>query len=308
MAGQLAGTRIEPGPLDGRVAVISGGGKGIGRAVCLHLADLGARVVVNNRNRTVGPDGRGPADMVAAEITARGGLAVADHGDADEPGTGAALVARALEEWGRIDICVANAGVEGRGMFHRQDDEDLVGVVRINLLGAAALARAAMVAMRSAGHGRLVFVASTAGVHGLVGGSAYAASKGGMIALARTLAAEGVGRGVTTNTILPYALTQMTESGTESPALRAAMAPESVAPVVAALVDAGCTLNGEMLVVAGDRLRRVSPVEWATVAIPPGRLAPDVLEALVEASAGGVPTEYPEAFSAYLALVPEAAR
>src|SRR6266480_4001254 len=179
-------------PLAGRVAVVSGGGRGLGRSFCLALARQGAKVVVNNRNRVTDADGRGPADHVAAEILAAGGEAAA------------------LERWGRLDICVANAAIGVGGMFHKQPAARFGEVLEINLHGSVRLARAAMAVMRPAGYGRIILVGSTGGLHGDVGLSAYAASKGGLLAFGRSLAAEGAAKGVLTNMLLPYALTQMT--------------------------------------------------------------------------------------------------
>jgi NAD(P)-dependent dehydrogenase (short-subunit alcohol dehydrogenase family) len=292
------------GPLSGQVAVVSGGGKGIGRAICVHLASLGASVVVNNRNRTAGPDGRGPADYVVEEITSAGGQAVADYSDAADPNSGAAMVDLALATWGRLDICIPNAGVTRPAMFHKQADEDLVTVMETNFFGAARLAKAAMAVMRPAGYGRIVLVSSTGGFHGVIGEGAYAASKGALNALGRTLAGEGVGRGVRTNVLMPYATTQMTEEGISSDSVRSWMSTDVVAPVVGALVDPRCELNGEMLIVGGGRLRRATPVEWDPVDLPDGTLDPDELTKLVAQSGAGSPSEYPDGLTAFLALVP----
>ena len=105
--------------LAGRVAIVSGGGRGLGRSFCLALARQGARVVVNNRNRVVDAGGRGPANHVADQITAAGGEAVAEYSDAADSGAGQAMVAAALGRWGRLDICVANAAIGVGGMFHK---------------------------------------------------------------------------------------------------------------------------------------------------------------------------------------------
>jgi len=136
-------------PLAGRVAVVSGGGRGLGRSFCRALARQGAKVVVNNRNRVTDADGRGPADHVAAEI-----------------------VAAAVERWGRLDICVANAAIGPGGMFHKQPAAQFGEVLEINLQGSVRLARAAMAVMRPAGYGRIILVGSTGGLHGDVGLSA----------------------------------------------------------------------------------------------------------------------------------------
>ena len=283
---------LRTGPLAGRVAIVSGGGRGLGRSFCLALARQGARVVVNNRNRVVDGDGRGPADHVADEITAAGGEAVAEYSDAADPGAGHAMVAAALRRWGRLDICVANAAIGVGGMFHKQPAEQFDEVLAVNLQGSIRLARAAMAVMRPAGYGRIILVASSGGLHGDVGLSAYAASKGALLAFGRSLAAEGAGKGVLTNLLLPYALTQMTDNGMP-PAARKHMEPDAVAPVLTALASEGCRLNGEYIVTGGGRLRRASVVEWGTVPLPDDPdLRAEELETLLARSHAGEPKEF----------------
>ncbi len=285
------------GALTGRVAVVSGGGRGLGRSFCLALARQGAKVVVNNRNRVVDADGRGPADQVADQITAAGGEAVAEYSDAADPGSGQAMIAAARRHWGRLDICVANAAIGIGGMFHRQAAEQFDEVLAINLQGSIRLARAAMAVMRPAGYGRIILVASTGGLHGDIGLSAYAASKGGLLAFGRSLAAEGAAKGVLTNLLLPYAQTQMTEAqmtddGMPS-AARKQLEPDAVAPVLTALASQDCRLNGEYIVTGGGRLRRASVVEWGTVPLPNDPdLSPGQLETLLAQSQAGEPKEF----------------
>jgi NAD(P)-dependent dehydrogenase (short-subunit alcohol dehydrogenase family) len=279
--------------LSGRVAVVSGGGRGLGRAFCLALARQGASVVVNNRNRVVDGDGLGPADHVVAEIVSSGGSAVADYSDAASPVAGDSMVEAALSRWGRLDICVANAGIGVGGMFHKQSASSFEEVLSINLLGSIRLARAAMAVMRPAGDGRIILVASTGGLHGDIGLSAYAASKGGLLAFGRSLAAEGAGKGVLTNMLLPYAVTQMTAAGISSDDLRRRMTADAVVPVLTALAAPECTLNGEYIVTGGGLLRRASAVEWETVALPGGSsLSAAQLAALVAESGRGKPREF----------------
>ena len=293
------------GPLVGRVAVVSGGGRGLGRSFCLALARQGARVVVNNRNRVVDADGRGPADHVASEIIAAGGEAVADYTDAADPDSGQAMVATALERWERLDICVANAAIGPGGMFHKQDAAAFDEVLDVNLRGSVRLARAAIAVMRPAGYGRIILVGSSGGLHGDVGLSAYAASKGGLLAFGRTLAAEGAPRGVLTNVLLPYALTQLTD-GAMPPQARPLMDPDLVAPVLTALASPQCQLNGEYLVAGGGLLRRASVVEWGTVALPPGTgLTPERLTDLLAESGKGEPREFRTAVDAFADLIGE---
>ena len=293
-----------PMPLAGRVAVVSGGGRGLGRAFCLALARQGARVVVNNRNRVVDGDGLGPADHVVAEIRACGGSAVASYADAASPSAGEDMVGAALAQWGRLDICVANAGIGVGGMFHKQPAAVFEDVLMINLLGSIRLARAAMSVMRPAGYGRIILVASTGGLHGDVGLSAYAASKGGLLAFGRSLAAEGAGKGVLTNMLLPYALTQMTSDGMTSAGVRERMTPEAAAPVLTALASPECELNGEYIVTGGGLLRRASAVEWGTVSLPPGdQLDAAQLAELVAESGQGEPREFGVSVDAFTDLV-----
>jgi len=289
--------------LHGRVAIVSGGGKGLGRSFSLDLAAHGAKVVVNNRNRVVDDQGRGPADLVVSEIRNAGGDAIADYSDAADPASGTAMVQAALEHWGRLDICVANAGIGTGGMFHKETDEAFETLIAINLLGATRLARAAMIVMRPADYGRIVLVASTGGLHADVGLSAYAASKGGMISLGRSLAAEGTRRNVLTNLLLPYATTQMTEGGMNDEYALAAT-PERVAPVLTALVDQECHLNGQLIVTGAGRLRCASVVEWETVLLPDD-LGPHELEELMQRSKKGHPKEFHGANEAFLDFMTE---
>jgi len=291
------------GPLAGRVAVVSGGGRGLGRSFCLALARQGAKVVVNNRNRVVDADGTGPADHVVAEIVAAGGEAVADYTDVADSGSGDAMVATALERWGRLDICVPNAAIGTGAMFHKQPASEFDEMLEINLQGSIRLARAAVAVMRPAGYGRIILVASTGGLHGDVGLSAYAASKGGLLAFGRSLAAEGAARGVLTNMLLPYALTQMTDAGLPLP-VREQLDPDLVAPVLTALASEDCTLNGEYIVTGGGRLRRASVVEWETVQLPGGvELSAGQLAELLERSHEGEPREFGVAVQAFTDLM-----
>lgn len=289
-------------PLDGQVAIVTGAGKGLGRAFALHLAELGAAVVANNRNREVDANGDGPADHVVREIVAAGGRAVANHGDVSDPATARDLVNAAIDTWGRLDVCVTSAAVSSPQMFHRTTPENFAAVMDINVTGTALIAAAAMAVMREAGYGRIVMVASTAGLHGEPTVSAYAASKGAVIALARTVAFEGERKGVLTNVLLPYATTQMTETGMD-PQYADRMRPELVAPVVGALADPNCTLNGHVIVAAGTGLRVADAVEGETVVLPDAeRLGPDALAALVRDSRAGASHTYLHAQDAFRSL------
>lgn len=293
--------------LRGQVAVVTGGGKGLGRAFALDLAARGVRVVVNNRNRQVDEHGAGPADHVVAEIEADGGEAVAEHSDVTDPDVGSRLVELAMATWGRLDICVTSAGVSNPELFHRSTREQFATVLDTNVLGTMSVVAACSVAMRAAGHGRIVLVSSGAGLHGEPTASAYAASKGAVIALGRTIAVEGARRGVLTNVLLPYATTQMTEAGMDR-RYATEMRPELVAPVVSALVDPACELNGQVLVAAGGVLRATDSVEWATVPLPDSgeALSPALLADLLDRSRAGQWRRYDQSIDAFTELAGEA--
>ncbi len=285
-------------PLSGRVGIVTGAGAGLGRAFALHLAELGADLVVNNRKRQVDAAGRGSAERIADEIIGAGGRAVAEFTDAGDPDVGDALVSAALNTFGRLDFVVANAAIDDPAMFHKSGRTALERVLRVNVLGLADLARAASVHLREQGAGRIVLVSSTAGLHGEPTVSAYAASKGAVLALGRTIAVEGARRGVLTNMVLPYATTPMTDQGMDS-AYRETMSPDAVAPVVGALVDPASTINGAVIVTANGALRAASSIEWDTVTIPSGPLDPDALQALLAASRAGTAHEYATAQDAF---------
>jgi NAD(P)-dependent dehydrogenase (short-subunit alcohol dehydrogenase family) len=244
---------------------------------------------------------------VVAEILAAGGEAVAEYSDVSEPSSAAALLAIALERYGRLDFVVANAGVANPEMFHKTTPARFEQVIAINLGGTAHLAAACSAHMRTAGSGRIVLVASTAGLHGEPTASAYTASKGAVIALGRAIAVEGERRNVLTNVVLPYATTQMTDTGM-NPDYRDLMTAEAVAPVVTALVDPRCSLNGQVLVSGGGSLRAAAAVEYATVPLPEDRLTPQGLTELIARSRTAPGREFPEAQSAFVDFAGEATR
>lgn len=289
-------------PLDGRAAIVTGGGKGLGRAFALHLAGQGAAVVVNNRNREIDEQGLGPADHVVAEILAAGGRAVANYGDVADPATAESLVHDAITHFGRLDICVPNAAVSLPQMLHKTTAENFKTVIDINVTGTALLVAAASAHMRQAGHGRIIIVASTAGLHGEPTASAYSASKGAVIALGRVAAVEGAAKDVLTNVLLPYATTQMTEQGMDA-ALVDRMRSDLVAPVVSALADPTCEVNGEVIVSAGSGLRATTKSEGATVTWPDLQaLSPADLTALLDRSRAGEQHHFTNAQDAFQSL------
>lgn len=282
--------------LSGRVAIVTGAGKGLGRAFALDLAAKGVAVVVNNRHR----DRSSPssADEVVEEIKVAGGDAVADYGSVEDPDTAARLIETARTTFGRLDICITSAGIVSPQVFHKTDSANFAEVLAVNVAGTALLASAAYKFMRQSNFGRIVLLASTAGLHGEPTAAAYAASKGAVIALGKTIAVEGASRGVHTNVILPYALTQMTDSHM-TPEVAALMQADKIPAVVSALVDPDCDLNGEILVSGGNGLRTADAAEGGTVRLPGTDISAEGLAELVAQSRSLGMTNYADADAAF---------
>jgi NAD(P)-dependent dehydrogenase (short-subunit alcohol dehydrogenase family) len=281
-----------------RVVIVTGAGKGLGRAYALDLAARGASVVVNNR----WADRSAPssAEAVAAEIRAQGGRAVANFDPAEAPETGEALVAQALAEFGRLDAVISNAGVPETTRLHRQTHEGFRRVFDINFFGAYHLVQAAWAPLSAAPAGRIVVSASSAGLHGGDGMAAYASSKAALIGLVRGLAVEGRPRNLMINAIAPYAVTAMTEPFL-APGQAERMDPAAVAPLVAWLVSEHCDVSGQTLVSGGGRLRAAIAVEGPPVAFAEGRVG-----GAVHAAIGGQPREaYADAHEAFAAFMDE---
>jgi NAD(P)-dependent dehydrogenase (short-subunit alcohol dehydrogenase family) len=247
---------------DGRVAVITGAGGGLGRSHALLLASRGAKVVVNDLGGS--RDGTGTdasmADQVVAEIEAAGGEAVANHDGVHTWEGGEAIVASALEAFGRIDIVINNAGILRDVSFAKLTREQLEPVLDVHLKGAFHVARAAWPHLKEQGYGRVISTTSGSGLYGNFGQSNYAAAKLGLVGLTRTLAIEGAKYGITANAIAPVAKSRMTED-IMPPALLERLEPEYVSPVVAYLASDGCTDTGRIFSVGGGYVARVALLE-----------------------------------------------
>lgn len=250
----------DPLRLDGRVAIVTGAGHGLGRAHALELARRGARVLVNNRRRDSDRENESSAGRTVAAIRAAGGEARANGDDVVDPQSGARMVAQALEAWGRLDILVCNAGVSQHVPFHRIHADEFRRIFDVNFHGSFHVAHAAYAHMRAAGYGRIVFSTSSAGLHGLHGLTAYSASKAALVGLTRSLAQEGVRCGVRVNAVSPYAHTNMTAEHMP-PDLAATLRAEYVSPLVAYFASEGCALNGEVVVAGKGAFRRAATVE-----------------------------------------------
>ncbi|MGZ4452436.1 MAG: SDR family NAD(P)-dependent oxidoreductase, partial [Nocardioides sp.] len=230
---------------DGRVAVVTGAGRGIGRAHALLLADRGASVVVNDLGGSmdgVGEDA-GPASSVADEIVAAGGAAVADSSDVATAAGGQALIDAAVERFGRIDIVVNNAGIVRWAGFPEADLDNLERHLAVHVAGSFNTTRAAWPHLVDQGYGRIVMTTST-GMFGLPNNLSYATAKAAVIGLTRSLTTAGAAHGIKINLIAPAAMTRMAgqadDPADSSGGGPAPMAPDLVAPMVAFLAHEDC--------------------------------------------------------------------
>jgi NAD(P)-dependent dehydrogenase (short-subunit alcohol dehydrogenase family) len=242
--------------VEGRVAIVTGAGGGLGREHALLLADRGALVVVNDIG--AGVDGTGadasPAQKVVGEIEAAGGTAVANHDSVTTSEGGEAIVAAAVEAFGTVDIVVNNAGILRDSSFHKLADDALDAVVDVHLRGAFNVTRPAWRHMREQGYGRVVTTTSAAGILGNFGQANYAAAKAALVGLTNVLAVEGERSGITANAIAPVARTRMTEDLLGK--LTDKVEPRLVSPLVAWLASEACTTTGATYTVGGGRVAR----------------------------------------------------
>ncbi|WIA57177.1 SDR family NAD(P)-dependent oxidoreductase [Sphingobium sp. WTD-1] len=241
---------------DDRVIVITGAGRGLGRAYAELLGARGARVVVNDPGSAVRGEGidAGPAAEVVAAIKAQGGEAIVSTDSVATPEGGRAIIEAALDHYGRIDGLIHNAGNVRYGSMQALSQEDFDAVLDVHLRGAFHVARAAFPHMCKARYGRIVLTSSIGGLYGNRDCVNYGMSKSGMIGLNNVLALEGEAEGVKSNIIVPGAVTRMAEGLDISQ--YPPMGPELVSPVVAWLAHESCSVTGEMLVSIAGRVAR----------------------------------------------------
>jgi NAD(P)-dependent dehydrogenase (short-subunit alcohol dehydrogenase family) len=267
---------------DGKVAIITGAGGGLGRSHALDLAKRGALIVVNDLGGA--SDGTGhsetAAQKVVDEITAAGGEAVANYDSVATPEGGAAIVRQAVEAFGSVHIIINNAGILRDTSFKNMTPEQLNPVLDVHLKGAFHVTQPAWQLMRDQGYGRIVNTSSGAGIFGNFGQTNYGAAKMGLVGFTRVLAVEGAKNDIKANAIAPVALTRMTEDILGP--LGDKLGPETITPVVTYLAHESCEVSGEVYTVGGGHVGRVFVGVTPGYSKPDGLTAEDVRDHLAE--------------------------
>jgi NAD(P)-dependent dehydrogenase (short-subunit alcohol dehydrogenase family) len=297
---------------EGRVAVVTGAGRGIGRAYALLLAERGASVVVNDLGSSmqgVGVDGS-VASTVAAEIEAAGGAAVADENDVASVDGAQALINGAVEKFGRLDVLINNAGIIKWAGLPVADLDNLERHLAVHVLGSFNTTRAAWPHMVERRYGRIVMTTSS-GIFGLPQNLSYATAKAAVIGLTRSIATTSTAHGIKVNLIAPAAFTRMAGQAADADEPGGAgtpMSPDLVAPMVAFLAHEACPVNGEMYEAGAGRFSRIF------IASTPGYVTADATiedvaqhwAAINDEQGYTVPTDLPDWSTSFLAhLQPE---
>jgi len=262
---------------EGRVAVVTGAGGGLGRSHALLMASRGAKVVVNDLGGSRDGTGAGSemADQVVQEIIDAGGEAVANYDGVHTWEGGQAIVQTAIDTWGRCDIVVNNAGILRDVTFAKMEEDQLDLVIKVHLYGGFHVTKAAWPHMRDNNYGRVINTTSGSGLYGNFGQSNYSAAKLGLVGLTRTLALEGAKYNITANVIAPVAASRMTED-IMPPQLLEVLEPENVSPLVAYLASEACTDSGKIFSVGGGYIARVAIVEGPGATFDEGFTPEDV--------------------------------
>ncbi|WP_413642582.1 SDR family NAD(P)-dependent oxidoreductase [Mycobacterium sp. RTGN5] len=265
---------------NGKVAIVTGAGGGLGRCHALELAKRGAQVVVNDVGASV--DGTGGSASAAAavveEITAAGGTAVANHDSVASPEGGQAIIQTALDAFGRVDILVNNAGILRDAAFKNMTAEQVDAVLEVHLKGAFNLTRAVWPVMRDQNYGRIIQTSSGSGLFGNFGQANYGAAKMGLVGMMHVLAIEGARSGIAINAIAPIARTRMTETIMGEAAAK--LDPEFVTPVVLYLAHESCDRTAHIYSVGGGMVKRVFIATTAGIDDP--SLTPESVAASID--------------------------
>jgi NAD(P)-dependent dehydrogenase (short-subunit alcohol dehydrogenase family) len=247
---------------DGRVAIVTGSGGGLGRSHALLLASRGAKVVVNDLGGAFDGTGSGTsmADKVVEEIRAAGGEAVPNYNGVDTWEGGQAIVKTAMDAFGKVDILINNAGILRDKSFMKMEQEDIDKVLAVHLKGAFNVTKAAFPIMRENNYGRIVMTTSATGLYGNFGQANYGAAKLGLVGFMNTLKLEGARYNILVNTIAPIAGTRMTAT-VMPPDMVEKLKPEYVSPVVAYACSEECTDSGIVFVAGAGYFSRAVMVE-----------------------------------------------
>jgi NAD(P)-dependent dehydrogenase (short-subunit alcohol dehydrogenase family) len=255
---------------DGRVAIVTGAGGGLGRSHALLLASRGAKVVVNDLGG--GRDGEGNpssemANKVVEEIKAAGGEAVADAHGVDTSEGGEAIVKTAMDAFGKVDIVIANAGILRDRAFHNLTEEDWDKIFAVHVKGSFNVIQPAFRIMRQNQYGRIIVTTSNAGLYGNFGQGNYSSAKTAVLGLASTLELEGAKYNIKANVIAPVAASRLTED-VMPPAVLEKLKPEFVSPMVAYLCSEECNVSGNIFTAGGGYFGRAAIVESKGVIAP----------------------------------------
>jgi NAD(P)-dependent dehydrogenase (short-subunit alcohol dehydrogenase family) len=247
---------------DGRVAIVTGAGGGLGRAHALLLASRGAKVVVNDLGGAFDGTGAGTtmAEKVAEEIRSAGGEAVPNYDGVDTWEGGQGIVKTAVDAFGKVDILVNNAGILRDKSFMKMEEEDIDKVFAVHLKGAFNVTKAAFPVMRENNYGRIVMTTSATGLYGNFGQANYGAAKLGLVGFMNTLKIEGARYNILVNTIAPIAGTRMT-AGVMPPDLVEKLKPDYVSPMVVYMCSEECTDSGIVFVAGAGYFSRAVMVE-----------------------------------------------
>lgn len=264
---------------ENQVAIVTGAGGGLGRAYALELAARGARVIVNDFGGS--RDGTGgaseAAEKVVAEIRAKGGVAIANAGNVTSFADMQALATQAVENFGRIDILINNAGILRDKSFVKMDMADFRAVIDVHLIGSANATKAVWDVMKGQNYGRILMTTSTSGVYGNFGQSNYGAAKAGLVGLMNVLHFEGQKYNIHINAVAPTAATRMTGDVLDDEML-IRLAPENVVPAALFLVSETAPSRTTLLAGAGT-VARMAIVESEGVYLPKGERTPEAVAA-----------------------------